>query len=176
MLNLLKTAKVIFLSTSLTLTCQLSFAAAPQQASIDRFLELSKLDQVFKESTQQLQPFFEQESQAIVANLVQSDQLNPKQEKVATELADTMMRFTANILKSPLVNQKIREIIQKTYTEEELKVYNIFLNTPEGQSINLKSNQAAIELQRYMENLMRTATEQDGYELEIEKIISSLFE
>ena len=176
MLNIVKTAKILFLSTSLALTCQLSFASAPQQASIDRLIELSKLDQVFKESLQHLKPFFQQESEGIVGSLVQSDQLNKEQQKVASQLATTMMRFTQDTLNNPLVKQKIREVIKDTYTEEELKAYNAFLSTPEGQSVNLKSSKVSIELQSFMENLIKTATEQEGYEEEIEKIISPLIE
>lgn len=171
-----KTFQSFAIATTLALSSQMSFATAPTEQSVDQLINLSKLDQVFKESLISLEPFFNEQSTLIIQNVVQSQDLNAVQQKAAQELSANMLRFTENSLKSPKVKEKIREVIKNTYTEEELKAYNTFLNTPEGQSINLKSAKVSIELQSFMENLVQTSTDTAEFEKVIEKILTPLIE
>lgn len=171
-----KIFQTLVITTTLTLSSQISFAAPPTDASIEKLINLSKLDQMFNEGLAGLQPFFNEQSNLIIQNVVQSPNLNSGQQKAAQELAATMVSFTEAALKNEKVKDKIRLVIKNTYTEEELKAYNAFLSTPEGQSINLKSTKVSIELQSFMEELIKNSTDTTEFEKIVEGILTPLIE
>ena len=166
----------ILLTTTLAFSSQMAFAAPATEKSVNQLITLSHIDQIFNEGVQNLQPFFKEEATFIIQNVTQTENLNTQQESAAQQLAKTMSDLTAASLKDPKVVVKIRDIVRETYTEEELKAYIKFLSTPEGQSINLKSTKVSIQLQTFMEDLIKNATNNDTFEKQVERILTPLLE
>lgn len=169
------TAKIFFISLGLSVS-SLAFAAPASDQDIEKLIKLSELDLVFSQSLKQLEPLFDDEAKKIVTNIVGSTTLNPKQLEIAQQLSQAMNKTTQAALFDPKVTEKLKSTLKTIYTDKEVKAYNAFLSTPEGQAINRKSPEVMITVQKFMEEILEENTAKGSIAEDIEKIISPLFE
>lgn len=175
-MNVFKKIAPLTLILSTFLISPIVMAKPATSASVDELLRLSELEQLLHISLQELNPYFEQESEKLVKEIIGSDHLDTQQLIISQRLTQTLYNTTEELLKQPAVIQKIKEIVKDTYTEEELRAYNAFLKTPEGRSINQKSTKVMSQLQIYMEQLVTDNLKNSDFEEKIVKVIAPLIE
>lgn len=151
-------------------------SAPASDQDINQLLKLSELDLVFTQGIKELQPMFDSEAEQIVSNITGTTNLNAKQLTIAQQLSQAMSKTTEKALFDPQVRVKLQQILKTVYTDKEVKAYNAFLSTPEGQAINRKNSQVTIEIQKFMEDLIQKTAETGTVAEEVERIIAPLFE
>ena len=150
------------------------YAAPATDATVNKFIQLSDLNNILDKSLNELHPYFDEQAEQLVQNLSKSDVLDANELSIALKLSQKMLDMTRKTVMSPKTTDAIKQVVKNIYTEEEIQAYNKFLSTPEGKSINLKSTKAMLEIQSSIENIALQTMENSDYEKEIFKIIEPL--
>ncbi|TCM70761.1 hypothetical protein EC844_10130 [Acinetobacter calcoaceticus] len=157
-----------------------SYAAPIKPKSVDKLMQLSDVQGVLKNTGTEMKPMFDQQAEQIVKQSLAIDSLNPQQQQAARQISGLMSSMNQNVIENPKFVQLIKDVYQKTYTEEEAQAYIAFLSSPLGKSITQKTAKLTGEV---MQQSMQMATEmvndpaqQQKFIIEFEKIMKPLLD
>ncbi|MHA3892745.1 DUF2059 domain-containing protein [Acinetobacter sp. GXMZU3951] len=163
--------------------CTLSlttFAKPASEASVEKALKLSDIRGTLAQSQQEMRPVYQQQAEETIKQIFNTANLNPEQQKAANQIADITASFSNKLISDPKFMQMLKDVYQKTFTEEEVLANIQFLETPLGQSINKKSSKMMSEVMRNSMDLstqmMQDPATQREINHQIEKTLAPLFE
>ena len=129
------------LFTSLLLAIQSSaFASPATDKSIDKLMQLSNISEIFKQSTKDMQPYFDEQAEDLVRQVTGAQTLNIDQQNAVLQISALYSEVQQRITTDPKFINMFKALFKKTFTEEEVQANIEFLSTPIGQSINQKMN------------------------------------
>lgn len=156
------------------------YAAPMKPQSLDKLIQLSNVEDLLKNSTAEMRPVFDQQAELIIQQALAVNKLNPKQQQAAQQLAQLMFNKNQEMLQHPKLMQMIKDVYQKTYTEEEAQAYIAFLGSPQGQSISKKTIKLTADMMQQSTQiaaeLYNDPTQQKEFMLQLNKIIEPLVE
>lgn len=141
-----KTLAQLSLVTLFALGSTYTMASPATSSTVKEFIHLSHQDKDIQVSAQQLQPFFVNQATKIVQDYTGHTTLSAKEQNAVQELADKLKVSSANTVRQANIVAVKENFYAKSFTEEELKAYNKFLSTPEGQAINAKAPRLMLQL------------------------------
>lgn len=150
------------------------YATPATDSTINRFIQLSELNSTLNNNINELQPYFDSQAEEIIQSISPNHELDANEITISLKLSQKMFDMTKKTVTSPQAINTVKQVIKNIYTEEEILAYNKFLSTPEGKSINQKSTQAMMEIQKAIEDLATQTMKNSDYEKEIIKIIEPL--
>ena len=129
------------LFTSLLLGIQSNcFASPATDKSIDKLMQLSNISEIFKQSTRDMQPYFDQQAEDLVRQVTGAQTFNIDQQNAVLQISALYSEVQQRITTDPKFIDVFKALFKKTFTEEEVQANIAFLSTPLGQSINQKMN------------------------------------
>lgn len=166
---------ISFLSSSSAL-----YAAPMKNESLEKLIQLSNVENFIKNSATEMRPVLDQQAELIIKQSLAVEKLNAKQQQAAQQLSALMFAKNQEIMQNPKFMQMIKNIYQKTYTEEEAQAYITFLSSPLGQSISLKTSKLTTEMMqestKIAYELFNDTAQQKEFMLQLSKIIAPLTE
>lgn len=117
-----------------------SFASPAQDKSVNKLIELSNVTELFKQSTRDLQPFYDEQAEDLVHQVTGSSTLNIDQQNAVLQISALYSDVQQQMVADPEFLNMFKALFKKTFTEEEVQANIAFLSTPLGQSINQKMN------------------------------------
>lgn len=130
--------KKIALFGLISLNIAHAFAAPATEVSVQKALKLTNINDVVSQSIQSSQTVLTSQSVQLVRQYTGHNVLTTQDNQAAQQIAQVLYNNTNSILKDLNIQQIAGDVYRRYYTEEELKAYIKFLETPEGQSINRK--------------------------------------
>lgn len=143
------------------------YAAPMKQESLDKLIQLSNVEEQLQGTTTEMRPAFEKQAEFIIQQALSVQQLNAKQRQAVQPLADFLLSQNQQLMKNPKFIQMIKNVYQKTFTEEEAQAYITFLSSPLGQSISKKGNILANEIVQQSIKLAAEISKEPGQQQEI---------
>lgn len=131
----------------------IAFASAPTNASVQKVIELSHINQILAENMKNIGITLDQQAIKIVQKQTGHQNLNPQEQKAAQDISQITKNNTTQLIQQANMPLLISQLFKKYYSEEELQVYIQFLTTPEGQSITKKQ---PLLVQETLQNMMST--------------------
>ena len=127
------------LAGSLCLSSSFSFAATPTEASIQKLFDVMNLDKLTQDTMLQLKPQFAAQSEQMVKMMVEDEQLNPKQQKVADQITEKMYQQSLKMISWKEMQPIYLKVYKDAYTQEEIQAQIDFYTSAIGQSILKKT-------------------------------------
>lgn len=172
-----KRLSTLLLITVLGTSSQL-YAAPMKEESLNKLIQLSNVEQQLQQTATDMRPAIEKQAEFIIQQGLSVQQLNPKQQQAAQQLTDLLVAQNQQLMKNPKFLQMIKNIYQKTYSEEEAQAYIAFLSTPQGQSIAKKGNALANEILQQSTQLAIEVSKEPGQQqaflAQLQKILQPL--
>ncbi|QDK98842.1 DUF2059 domain-containing protein [Acinetobacter tandoii] len=157
-----------------------AFAKPANEASVEKALKLSDISGTLAQSQQEMHPVYQQQAEDTIKQIFKTSNLNAEQQKAANQIADITASFSNKLISDPKFMQMLKDVYQKTFTEEEVLANIQFLETPIGQSINKKSSKMMSEVMRnsidMSVQMMQDPATQREINRQIEKTLAPLFE
>lgn len=122
------------------------FASPATDKSIDKLMQLSNISEIFKQSTRDMQPYFDDQAEALVRQVTGAQTLNIDQQNAALQISALYSDLQQQLVTDPEYLNMFKSLFKKTFTEEEVQANIAFLSTPIGQSINQKMNTLMTEV------------------------------
>jgi hypothetical protein len=138
--------KQLFLSLSLCYIATFSYASPATDKSIDQLMQLSNISEILKQSTRDMQPYFDEQAEDLVRQVTGAQTLNIDQQNAALQVSAVYSEVQQKLISDPEFMQLFKSLFKKTFTEEEIQANIAFLSTPLGQSINQKMNLLMTEI------------------------------
>jgi 16S rRNA C967 or C1407 C5-methylase (RsmB/RsmF family) len=174
-----KRLRSLFLITLLGSSTTL-YAAPMKTESLEKLIQLSNVEDFLKNSTTEMRPVFDQQAELIIKQSLNIEQLNPKQQQAAQQLGQLMFAKNQELMQNPKFMHMIKNVYQKTYSEEEAQAYITFLSSPLGQSISKKTIKLTSEMMQQSTQiaaeLYNDPAQQKDFMLQLSKIITPLTE
>ena len=165
---------------SLSILSFTAFAKPATEASVEKALKLSDISGTLAQSQQEMRPIYQQQAEDTIKQIFKTSNLNAEQQKAANQIADITASFSNKLISDPKFMQMLKDVYQKTFTEEEVLANIQFLETPIGQSINKKSSKRMSEVMRnsidMSAQMMQDPATQREINRQIEKTLAPLFE
>ncbi|WP_336035558.1 DUF2059 domain-containing protein [Acinetobacter bereziniae] len=117
-----------------------SFASPATDKSVDKLMQLSNITEIFKQSTRDMQPYFDEQAEDLVRQVTGAQTLNIDQQNAALQISALYSDVQQKMITDPEYLALFKSLFKKTFTEEEIQANIAFLSTPLGQSINQKMN------------------------------------
>lgn len=156
------------------------YAAPMQAASLEKLIQLSNVEDLLKNNATEMRPVFEQQAEMIIKQSLSIKQLDAKQQQAAKQLSQLISSQNQDIMQHPKLMQAIKNIYQKTYTEEEAQAYIAFLSSPLGQSISKKTIKLSSEMMQQSNQIASELHNDSAYQkefmLQLSKIMTPLVE
>lgn len=156
------------------------FAKPATEASVEKALKLSDISGTLAQSQQEMRPVYQQQAEDTIKQIFKTSSLNAEQQMAANQIADITAPFSNKLISDPKFMQMLKDVYQKTFTEEEVLANIQFLETPIGQSINKKSSKMMSEVMRnsidMSAKMMQDPATQREINRQIEKTLAPLFE
>ena len=127
------------LAGSLCLSSCIYFAAAPTEASIQKLFDIMNLDQLTQDTMLQLKPQFAAQANQMVKMMVEGDELNNKQQKVADQITEKMYQQSLKMISWKEMQPIYLQVYKDAYTQEEIQAQIDFYASAIGQSILKKT-------------------------------------
>lgn len=115
-------------------------ASLAQDKSVDKLIELSNVTELFKQSTRDLQPYYDEQAEDLVRQVTGSSTLNIDQQNAVLQISALYSDAQQQMVSDPEFIHMFKALFKRTFTEEEIQANIAFLSTPLGQSINQKMN------------------------------------
>lgn len=122
------------------------FASPATDKSVDKLMQLSNISEIFKQSTRDMQPYFDDQAEALVRQVTGAQTLNIDQQNAALQISALYSDIQQQLVTDPEYLNMFKSLFKKTFTEEEVQANIAFLSTPIGQSINQKMNTLMTEV------------------------------
>ncbi|WP_335956987.1 DUF2059 domain-containing protein [Acinetobacter bereziniae] len=134
--------KIKQFALTLSLCCMTvsSFASPATDKSVDKLMQLSNITEIFKQSTRDMQPYFDEQAEDLVRQVTGAQTLNIDQQNAALQISALYSDVQQKMITDPEYLALFKSLFKKTFTEEEIQANITFLSTPLGQSINQKMN------------------------------------
>lgn len=156
------------------------YAAPMQSASLEKLIQLSNVEDLLKNSTTEMRPIFDQQADMIIKQALDVEKLDAKQQQAAQQLSQLMLSKNQEMLKHPKFIQAIKDVYQKTYTEEEAQAYITFLSSPLGQSISKKTIKLTADMMQQStqvaSELYNDPAQKEEFMRQLSKIVAPLVE
>lgn len=155
--------KITQIFTTILFTCFIwgsqstAFASVATDKSIDKLMQLSNISEIFKQSTRDMQPYFDEQAEDLVHQVTGAQTLNIDQQNAVLQISALYSEVQQNMVSNPEFTDMFKALFKKTFTEEEVQANIAFLSTPLGQSINKKMNGLMTEV---MQETTRFSQEQ----------------
>lgn len=178
--NLMLKLKNLGLPLILALGClnSTAFATPAKSSSVEQLMQLTHVNQTLQDSTQAMQPVFEQQSVQIIQKYTGHQTLTAQDLTASKQMTAVFKNMTADLLKKTNTEEMIRKLYQQNFSEEEVQAYIRFLNTPEGRSIEQKTpvlmKQIGLEMAKITQHGLLSESEQNKYKQQIQNILLSL--
>ncbi len=117
-----------------------AFASTATDKSVDKLMQLSNITEIFKQSTRDMQPYFDEQAEDLVRQVTGAQTLNIDQQNAVFKISALYTEVQQNLVTNPEFTNMFKALFKKTFTEEEVQANIAFLSTPLGQSINKKMN------------------------------------
>ncbi|MCX5469514.1 DUF2059 domain-containing protein [Acinetobacter nematophilus] len=117
-----------------------SFASPATDKSVDKLMQLSNITEIFRQSTRDMQPYFDEQAEDLVRQVTGAQTLNIDQQNAALQISALYSDIQQKLITDPEYLDLFKSLFKKTFTEEEIQANIAFLSTPLGQSINQKMN------------------------------------
>jgi hypothetical protein len=117
-----------------------SFASPATDKSVDKLMQLSNITEIFRQSTRDMQPYFDEQAEDLVRQVTGAQTLNIDQQNAALQISALYSDVQQKLITDPEYLDLFKSLFKKTFTEEEIQANIAFLSTPLGQSINQKMN------------------------------------
>lgn len=165
---------------SLSILSFTAFAKPATETSVEKALKLSDISGTLAQSQQEMRPVYQQQAEDTIKQIFKTSSLNAEQQMAANQIADITAPFSNKLISDPKFMQMLKDVYQKTFTEEEVLANIQFLETPIGQSINKKSSKMMSEVMRnsidMSAQMMQDPATQREINRQIEKTLAPLFE
>ena len=139
-----------YLSVLLLVTCSglnmACFASPATEKSITKLIQLTELNTLLDQSSNDMQPYFDQKAEDLIKRVTSAQFLNIDEQNAALQVSALLSDLHQQMIHNPKFIQMFKDTFKKTYTEEELQAYIAFLSTPMGQTINKKTNKVMSEI------------------------------
>lgn len=139
-----------YLSVLLLVTCSglnmACFASPATEKSITKLIQLTELNTLLDQSSNDMQPYFDQKAEDLIKRVTSAQVLNIDEQNAALQVSALLSDLHQQMIHNPKFIQMFKDTFKKTYTEEELQAYIAFLSTPMGQTINQKTNKVMSEI------------------------------
>ena len=123
-----------------------AFATVATDKSVDKLIQLSNISEIFKQSTRDMQPYFDEQAEDLVRQITGAQTLNIEQQNAVLQISALYTEVQQNLVTNPEFTDMFKALFKKTFTEEEVQANIAFLSTPLGQSINNKTNSLMTEI------------------------------
>lgn len=123
-----------------------AFATVATEKSVDKLIQLSNISEIFKQSTRDVQPYFDEQAEDLVRQITGAQTLNIEQQNAVLQISALYTEVQQNLVTNPEFTDMFKALFKKTFTEEEVQANIAFLSTPLGQSINNKTNSLMTEI------------------------------
>ncbi|AXQ24040.1 DUF2059 domain-containing protein [Acinetobacter wuhouensis] len=123
-----------------------AFATVATDKSVDKLIQLSNISEIFKQSTRDMQPYFDEQAEDLVRQITGAQTLNIEQQNAVLQISALYTEVQQNLVTNPEFTNMFKALFKKTFTEEEVQANIAFLSTPLGQSINNKTNSLMTEI------------------------------
>lgn len=141
-----KTFQQLFIVAILCGITSSIFASPAKDKSVDKLMQLSDITEIFKQSTRDMQPYFDEQAEDLVRQVTGTQTLNIDQQNAAIQISELYSSVQQKLLTDPEFLDMFKQLFKKTFTEEEIQANIAFLSTPLGQSINKKMNHLMNEI------------------------------
>jgi hypothetical protein len=138
--------KQLVLTLSLCCLTMESFASPATDKSVDKLMQLSNITEIFKQSTRDMQPYFDEQAEDLIRQVTGAQTLNIDQQNAALQISALYSDVQQKLVTDPEYLNMFKSLFKKTFTEEEIQANIAFLSTPLGQSINQKMNLLMTEI------------------------------
>ena len=123
-----------------------AYATVATDKSVEKLIQLSNISEIFKQSTRDMQPYFDEQAEELVHQVTGVQTLNIDQQNAALQVSALYTEAQQNLVSNPEFMNMFKALFKKTFTEEEVQANIAFLSTPLGQSINKKMNVLMTEI------------------------------
>ncbi|MEG0488051.1 MAG: DUF2059 domain-containing protein [Acinetobacter sp.] len=167
--------------TSLFLGTQsIVFASPATDKSVDKLMQLSNISEVFKQSTKDMQPYFDEQAEDLVRQVTGTQTLSIDQQNAVLQISALYSDVQQKITTDPKFMNMFKALFKKTFTEEEVQANIQFLSTPIGQSINQKMNllmsEIMLETTKFSQEQMLKEENQNAIKQKMEAILMPLIQ
>ncbi|WP_296281318.1 DUF2059 domain-containing protein [uncultured Acinetobacter sp.] len=159
-------------------TQSIAFARPATDKSVDQLMQLSNISEIFRQSTRDMQPYFDEQAEDLVRQVTGAQTLNIDQQNAALQISALYSEVQQKITTDPQFINMFKALFKKTFTEEEVQANIAFLSTPIGQSINQKMNllmsEIMLETTKFSQEQMLKAENQKLIKQKMEAILVPL--
>ena len=98
-----------------------SFASPATDKSVDKLMQLSNISEIFKQSTRDMQPYFDDQAEALVRQVTGAQTLNIDQQNAALQISALYSDIQQQLVTDPEYLNMFKSLFKKTFTEEEVQ-------------------------------------------------------
>lgn len=123
------------LAGTLCLSSTFSFASTPTEASVQKLFDVMNLDKLTQDTMLQLKPQFAAQADQMVKMMVETEELNSKQQNIADQLTEKMYQQSLKMISWKEMQPIYQQVYKDAYTQEEIQAQIDFYSSKIGKSI-----------------------------------------